>query len=560
MIKCPYCGSDNIDGEIFCEECGRPLKKPEKKKKEHKKYIVDDFGNFKYLSATQIIVQDGCDTYLMFPDTQSLKEGKWELSFSVTSGKNLVEYLSEDDTRKVQKYIEIEARILAIFEEVQNKRYIIGSCDLEDFYLVDNDLDKMVLRVVRPLLTKKDLPGGYVVGEFSAPEVKNQNPEYIGARTDVYLAAIIFNRLIIGAKYSAGNIDTQLFWGYTLTNGAFSEEGKRIRRFHQWLGDTLNMYTAKRKRSIKDARYAFEKCCELEVSKINRDILIEDVLQTNVGKGKKEFMANAGREKSEWNEDSIEKWEKEISGENVKAYLLADGISNCDIGSGYLASNIIRENFKAVLDELVDESFDDVSYEMVENLVYEIVKRSNEDIWSKVCEYPSQDGSIMGSTIIFIFIIGGGMYSYCMGDSPLYLIRKGNAIPLYSPDSAGFEALKKGMSYSEYRQMEGKDSIALYVGGEYARTKSEYYKQRQVDVMTLQENDIIIAASDGVLDYMGTKLSDTNWDKEAALVGILTKQESLDMRATRIIKRDNTNGGGDNLSIILIKAGGGNNE
>ena len=128
----------------------------------------------------------------------------------------------------------------------------------------------------------------------------------------MYLAAIIFNRLIIRNKYSAGNIDAQLFWGYTLTNGAFSKEGKEIRRFHNWLGDTLNMLPTKRKRTIKDAKLAFEKCCDIEVSKINSNLQVDDYLETNVGKGKKEFMENAGREESEWNEDSIEKWEKEI--------------------------------------------------------------------------------------------------------------------------------------------------------------------------------------------------------------------------------------------------------
>lgn len=560
MIKCPYCGGDNTEDEMFCEECGRLLKKPEKKKKRPKKYLVADDGRIIYLSAAQVRVQDGCDECLMYPNTQTLKDGKWELLFKAVPGKNLAEYLSEDDINKTKKYIEIESRILSIFEKVQNRKRIIGSCDLEDFYLVDNKLDKMVLRVVRPLLEEGEIPEKYVSGEFSAPEVKNQNCEYIGSRTDVYLAAIIFNRLIIGSKYIAGNIDAQLFWGYTLTNGAFSEEGKKIRRFHQWLGDMLNMYPTKRKRKIKDARYAFEKCCELEQSKINRNIRIEDALQTNVGKGKKEFMVNSGREKEEWNEDSIEKWEREIGGETVKAYLLADGISNCDIGSGYLASNMIRENFKTTLTELVDDSFEDVSYDMVENLAYEIVRRSNRDIWSKACEYPSQNGSIMGSTFIFIFIIGGGMYSYCLGDSPLYLIRRENVIPLYSPDNAGFEALKNGMNYLEYRQMEGKDNITLYVGGEYARMQSEYYTQRHVDVMTLQENDIIIAISDGVLDYMATKFSDTNWDKEAALVKLLTKREPLKMRAARIITKDNKNGGGDNLSVILIRAGGGSSE
>ena len=109
------------------------------------------------------------------------------------------------------------------------------------------------------------------------------------------------------------------------------------------------MYPARRKRKIKDARLAFEKCCNIEKHALNRNIQIDDYMTTNVGKGKKEFMESVGKEECEWNEDSIEKWEREICGENVRAYLLADGISNCNIGSGYYASNIIRENFKTVL-------------------------------------------------------------------------------------------------------------------------------------------------------------------------------------------------------------------
>ena len=38
MIKCQYCETENLDGEVFCKECGRLLKKSEKKKKIAKKY------------------------------------------------------------------------------------------------------------------------------------------------------------------------------------------------------------------------------------------------------------------------------------------------------------------------------------------------------------------------------------------------------------------------------------------------------------------------------------------------------------------------------------------
>ncbi|MBR5509971.1 MAG: hypothetical protein IKV59_07945, partial [Lachnospiraceae bacterium] len=72
-----------------------------------------------------------------------------------------------------------------------------------------------------------------------------------------------------------------------------------------------------------------------------------------------------------------------------------------------------------------------------------------------------------------------------------------------------------------------------------------------------QEEDVILAASDGVIDYFGTKLSDTRWDKETALVKYLSdKNKTIEQKAQAVIKRDNRNGGGDNLSLILIEIGG----
>ena len=126
MIKCPYCEVDNADEEIFCEECGRPLKKPEKKKKIQKRYEMISTGNFLYVSETQIIVQDDCAGYVKYPDTQSLKDGKWELGFRMNDGCNLAEYLSVEEHQRIKEFINIEKRLLQILEAVQSRGFIHG--------------------------------------------------------------------------------------------------------------------------------------------------------------------------------------------------------------------------------------------------------------------------------------------------------------------------------------------------------------------------------------------------------------------------------------------------
>ena len=316
------------------------------------------------------------------------------------------------------------------------------------------------------------------------------------------------------------------------------------------------MFPGKRFRDMEACQKAFERSCTMDETFGLDALHICDALETNVGTGKRAMMQSSGRDRSEWNEDVIEKWENTEKG--FSAYLLSDGISNCDIGSGYVASNIVRKNFIQVLEDSIDEQFEDLTYDLVEQIAYQIVEKSNADIWEESLKYSDSNGKIMGSTFIFFVIYEGGMYYFSLGDSLLYLVRNGNMILLNSPDNMGFLALLKGKSYAEYKKMEGKDNISLYIGGEYARNKSQYYTERSVETIALKAGDIILASSDGVVDYYGTKISDTKWEKEEALAQkLIDHKKTLQQRAQAIIKRDNRNGGGDNLSVILIEVEGG---
>lgn len=557
-MECPYCSAENADEEVFCTECGRPLKKQEKKKKEIApgKYRVDA-NTVNYLSKTNVEIIDNVKDVVCFPNAQRYIDGKYALIFNNQRGISLADYMKQ--TSKIQGNVirSLGDRIIYILDKIQKKNFLVGSCDFDDFFLIDNNPEKMVLRAVRPLLRLKNvyIPQDYECGEFAAPEIKNGDLDRVKKNTDVYLAALIFNRLLIGDRYIAGDIESQLFWAYNYTNSAF---GNNYRKYHHWLGKCLSMFPEKRLRDTEACLRTFEKCSGMEDPSDFDTLHISYALETHVGSGKKAIMQSAGRDKSKWNEDAIERWENADKG--FTAYLLADGISNCDIGSGYMASNTIRRIFIQVLKENINDDFDDLTYDLVEQMAYQIVERSNEAIWEDVLKSSETKGNIMGSTFIFLVVYEGGLYYYSIGDSPLYLIRSGNMIPLNSPDNVGFQALLSGKSYAEYRKMEGKDNIAIYVGGEYARKQSQYYTERSVETIALKPGDIVIASSDGIIDYYGTKISDTKWEKENALASkLINRKKSLKERAQAIIRRDNKNGGGDNLSVILIEVEGGKN-
>lgn len=555
-MVCLYCSAENAEGEIFCSECGRPLIKQEKKKKDigRSRYRIEGSTVY-YLTQNSVEIIDDLNDVVVFPGAQQYVDGKYDLIFYNMQGITLLEYIKQNLQMSETAIRSLVRRILYIFNRIQKNGYLLGSCDLDDFILVDDKPEMIVLRAVRPLISLKEvyLHENYECGEFTAPEIRNEDESGIKKATDVYLAALLFNRMLIGDKYIAGDIDSQLFWAYNYTSSAFKNN---YRKYHHWLGRCLSMFPGKRFRDMEACQKAFERSCTMDETSGLDALHICDALETNVGTGKRAMMQSSGRDRSEWNEDVIEKWENTEKG--FSAYLLSDGISNCDIGSGYVASNIVRKNFIQVLEDSIDEQFEDLTYDLVEQIAYQIVEKSNADIWEESLKYSDSNGKIMGSTFIFFVIYEGGMYYFSLGDSLLYLVRNGNMILLNSPDNMGFLALLKGKSYAEYKKMEGKDNISLYIGGEYARNKSQYYTERSVETIALKAGDIILASSDGVVDYYGTKISDTKWEKEEALAQkLIDHKKTLQQRAQAIIKRDNRNGGGDNLSVILIEVEGG---
>lgn len=542
---CPYCGYENDDSEEFCEECGRLIQTSQvvtKKEEDNQNTLT---------CKSMITIYDDLNDYVYFPIKQNFNGRDIELTFSTEceNSSRLGDVLRDFDS--LQKISALMIRILEIFGAISRKKLIVGTCDLNDFHIGNDGIENMKLMLSRPLFVKNERYHDIKFGEFASPEFRSEEYDLFSKQADVYIMGQIFNRLLIGEKYTAFDYESQIFWAYN--GNSFMDNAHMY--FHNWLGKCLNMYGAKRYKDIENCANGFRKACELEQQEVSDVFSVDDTLVTNVGSGKAKLMKDAGVKAEEWNQDSIAKWKDDSKG--VCAYLLADGISNCSIGDGYTASNIVRDVFMKVLEE--QDAFPDNS-DSIQKIVERIVVESNKRIYEKAIQLSDKPMGIMGSTLVILLILGGKAYYYSMGDSKLFLIRNDNILLLNQEDNVGNDALRSGTTYSVYRQMEDKDSISVCIGGGYSGKGMDAYMPRKLNQINIINDDVFVLCSDGVMDYLVNNVYDSEWDKEQIMLRRIKNDRPLEMSANSIIKLDNENGGGDNLSIIIVKIGGKDNE
>lgn len=538
-MKCPYCGYDNEENEQFCEECGRMILSESKGIKEQKKNREDK----PIISPQAIEVIEELSDIVLYPCLQNYTGAGTELYYPSVNGESLDAFLSNSKMNR-QKALELMKSIISLIRRINEAGLIIGTCDMGDLIIEEDK--QVIFRASRPFLKKKISVPDISIGEFVAPEVRNNDSENISNHTDVYLSGQIFNRILIRDKYVPNSPESQLFWAYY--DRTFPGDVQLY--FHQWFGKTLNTYPMKRYRDMMECESQFDKSCDLTKWNPEKSYQIEDALYTHVGTGKSKNMDLSGKDKSQWNEDSIEKWTDKQG--KIQAYLLADGISNCSTGSGYLASNIIRKEFLDVLN--TKEKSLHGSIKDIQDIVNEIVTKSNNEIYNQAREINENPTGIMGSTLVFLMITGGKAYYYSLGDSKLFLIRQSNVLLLNNEDNRGMIELAKGKTYEEYKSIDNKESLVFYIGGDYANNPDRLINSRDVCEVNLDVGDYFVLCSDGVIDYLGNNIYDTKWDKEQILLRrIAQSKHTLEESAKSIVRLDNENGGGDNLSIIIIK-------
>lgn len=554
MIICNYCNKETNDEE-FCDNCGRFLDNID----ENRAYNKFENSIYNYNKCTldcitldsildkKDIIQFGFD-YIQNP--LNIDENNGKLYYIDKGEISLGEYLDNNNISFEDIYTIVES-LGKIFLYVEKEGYRIGSLNLSDFWLKNNNISQIFYRQVRRLLIESDTMEGYSKGEISAPEVLNNNFECINKRTDVYILGKLFMSLVTNKRIYIQNYEHERYVSYNLS--LFNQDIPK--ELHSWIGKTTSIYSEERYESVEKCMEEFTYLCNLNKRRIkeecNRKFTISYDCITDVGKNKVD--TSKAIELSKVNEDSY----IVLKHDDKVFAMVADGVSNCSYGSGYDASNIVKD----VCTKLWNENHQTLkNKESVEDLIRNIIRQSNKEIFEavkeKLEEKTTSSKGIMATTFSVSIIINNTLYYTSLGDSPIYLINNENITLLNIDDSYGNESLKNGISWNDYKDIEEKSSLVKFIGGNFALEYEDKEINFKLEELNLIEDDVLLICSDGLTDYIDTISSRGDaWSKDSQIMAVFSKEDaSLENINTNLVNIANENGGGDNITIVLIKA------
>ncbi len=222
------------------------------------------------------------------------------------------------------------------------------------------------------------------------------------------------------------------------------------------------------------------------------------------------------------NEDSflIEKL-----GEDEYLFVVADGMG------GHLAGEIASQMACDIIKKGVKEGNRKNPFPLLKRLFED----ANRKIYAEGSLDPHRAG--MGTTLTVLYIKGNKGYIVHVGDSRAYKIDKARITKLTLDHSLVEKLLREGAISVEEARHHPKRNILYQSVGVYGEIKPQL-----VGPFTLKEGDALVLCTDGLTDYI-----------EEEEIKNIANNLSAEAAVDRFIKLANERGGGDNITVIVIK-------
>ena len=540
-VLCTYCNEFSIDNE-FCSKCGKKIKR--------------DIGRWKISIDNKLLI----DTTLKQDDIINCDNKYIESPLYIDSGKayfnynkemTLLEYIKEKDINfKIIDFV--INRVGDIIKSINRKKKILGSIDLDQLWISDENIETLHLKQIRPYITKGADNSKYKAGRISSTEVLYGNSKNITYSSDVYIIGRLLLVLALKGKVIE-NRSHETYLAYFIT--AFNEEIPV--ELHEWIYKTTTLFPEDRYKNVEEALIIFEEICKNKKQNFE-DISFKYSYSSDMGNYKKSKVENKDDNlKERANEDSYVVLE---DAENHKIFaMVSDGISTTNYGSGYEAANIVKDTSI----EIWKEKYENLqTLSDVKSFFLSIINNSNIKINNSIVRNSDKElwGTVMGATFIGVIIIENIMYFTSLGDSKIYLFNKNKGLNLLNyEENYGTELLKNGYSWGECSNVDGFKALTNCIGGNDINIEAKIVKDDDLNIkkITLEDKDIVLICSDGVTDYISPLGYGSNlWNIDKKLKEYIVSKDNMESVLdipSNLTQAANDNGGGDNITSILIE-------
>ena len=540
-VLCTYCNEFSIDNE-FCSKCGKKIKR--------------DIGKWKISIDNKLLI----DTTLKQDDIINCDNKYIESPLYIDSGKayfnynkemTLLEYIKEKDINfKIIDFV--INRVGDIIKSINRKKKILGSIDLDQLWISDENIETLHLKQIRPYITKGADNSKYKAGRISSTEVLYGNSKNITYSSDVYIIGRLLLVLALKGKVIE-NRSHETYLAYFIT--AFNEEIPV--ELHEWIYKTTTLFPEDRYKNVEEALIIFEEICKNKKQNFE-DISFKYSYSSDMGNYKKSKVENKDDNlKERANEDSYVVLE---DAENHKIFaMVSDGISTTNYGSGYEAANIVKDTSI----EIWKEKYENLqTLSDVKSFFLSIINNSNIKINNSIVRNSDKElwGTVMGATFVGAIIIENIMYFTSLGDSKIYLFNKNKGLNLLNyEENYGTELLKNGYSWGECSNVDGFKALTNCIGGNDINIEAKIVKDDDLNIkkITLEDKDIVLICSDGVTDYISPLGYGSNlWNIDKKLKEYIVAKDNMESVLdipSNLTQAANDNGGGDNITSILIE-------
>ena len=228
--------------------------------------------------------------------------------------------------------------------------------------------------------------------------------------------------------------------------------------------------------------------------------------------------------KREKNEDSFYRTDEAI-GALKNLYAVCDGMG------GHKAGEVASQMAIDVLTEsIMNHDYDDPV-----SIISDSVVEANKEVYAFANSDAAKRG--MGTTLVACTIDGVNMTVANVGDSRLYVVSQDTIRQVTRDHSVVEELLRSGAITEDsafYHQE--KHKITRAIGAEDSVEVDFFH-------YTLSHDDYILLCSDGL----------TNEVKNEEIFTIVNGEGDVKEKAKKLIAKANTNGGNDNITVLIIK-------